>query len=128
MLFKQKWLSISKIREFGIFFKIQISEKICLEEKLEKVSNNLIKQLRPFFFFSFFFWQHSASLLTPLMVKLFFHQMPEFSYFLDIAMLGSYKKIQMWMIIFKKTKLQMNGMPVHFQEWGSNQQMNNRNS
>lgn len=50
--------------------------------------------------------------------------MPELSNFLDIAMLGSYqkkkKKIQMWMIIFNKTKLQMNEMPVHFQEWGSN--------
>ena len=47
-------------------------------------------------------------------------------------MLGNYqkkkKKIQMRMIIFRKTKLQMNGMPMHFQEWASNQQMNNGNS
>lgn len=94
---------------------------------MKKVSKNFIKVIKMFFtFFSFGgrVGDHSASLLTPLMVQFFFHQMPEFSNFLDIAMLGSYqkkkKKIQMWMIIFNKTKLQMNEMPVHFQEWGSN--------
>lgn len=56
-------------------------------EKVSKTFNNVIK----IFFFFVLFWHHSASLLTPLMVQFLFHQIPEFSNFLAIAMLGSYQ-------------------------------------
>lgn len=50
----EKWQFISKIKVLGVFLKIPISEKIKLEEKLEKVSNNFNKVIKTFFFFLFF--------------------------------------------------------------------------
>lgn len=71
---------------------MQISKKIKLKVILKKVSKNFIKVIN-FFLLFFLFWREPFHFfIDPTHGPIFFHQMPELSNFLDIAMLGSYQK------------------------------------
>lgn len=104
---------------------MQISKKIKLKVILKKVSKNFIKVIN-FFLLFFLFWREPFHFfIDPTHGPIFFSSDARAFKFLGHCYVRQLpkkkkKKIQMWMIIFNKTKLQMNEMPVHFQEWGSN--------
>lgn len=98
---------------------------------MKKVSNSFNKVIKIFFFFCSFL-ELFCFLIDPVDGPILFSSNAWVFKLLGQCYVRQLqkkkKKIQMWMIIFKKTKLQMNGLPVYFQEWGSNQQMDNGNS